>query len=149
MKEIESIEKDMYLWTLVARVRHQMLRARQKELAPYNITPRQAHVLRVIHDLGNRATLKDVSTYVFREIHSISAQTSRMEKKGFIKKIRDKPGTTTTRFELTEKGLEVYKSSMKRDSIRIIMSALSEEEREGLSLYLDKILAKSLELSLR
>jgi DNA-binding MarR family transcriptional regulator len=146
MQEFMPSEEDLDLWLLLANTRHAMLRARQKELALYDISVRQAYVLRVIHDLGDKATLRDVSKHVFRAVNSISTQITGMEKKGLLKKIRDIPGTNKLRFEITDKGLRVYELITKRASIYAIMSVLSEEERQELRFYLDRLLSKSQEM---
>jgi DNA-binding MarR family transcriptional regulator len=64
---------------------------------------------------------------------------ARMEKKGLVKKIREVPGSTLLKFELTEKGL----TALKNDKMKVekaIMSILSEEEYQQLMPILKKIL---------
>ena len=78
MKRLRATKKEVDLWLLFGKTRHAMLQARRKELARYGISPRQAHILRIIHDLGDGATLKEVSQNAFREIPSISILVTRM-----------------------------------------------------------------------
>ena len=49
-----------------------------------------------------------------------------------------------TRFQLTQKGIESYRKTMKLDTIRTIMSVLSEEEREILNTCFEKLWYKAL-----
>ncbi len=146
MGEQISLDSAWDLFTLLGNTRHAMVAARQKELAPYHITPRQALILLIIHDLGNKATLTEISKQVYREVHTISVQISRMAEKGLLKKKRETPGTTLTSFEITEMGLRTYDFVAKRESTLAIMSVLSGKERKQLRLYLDKLLSKSQEL---
>ncbi|MFC1933125.1 MarR family winged helix-turn-helix transcriptional regulator [Chloroflexota bacterium] len=147
MEETISTDQEFNLWILLAETRHTMFKVRKKELAFSGILPRQAHVLRIIHEFGDKVTLKEISKHISREVHSISEQTSRMEKKGLLKKNRELPGTTFTRFEITEKGLEALDLVIKRASIHTIISVLSEEERQQLRLCLEKLLSKAKEIS--
>jgi DNA-binding MarR family transcriptional regulator len=65
-----------------------------------------------------------------------------MEKKGLVKKIREVPGSTLLRFELTKTGI----NSLKNDKMIVeksIMSILSEEEYRQLIPILKKILSEA------
>ena len=146
MKKSKLPDQDRNLWLLVAKTRHAMLQARRQDLARYGIPPRQALVLRIIHDLGDRATLVEVSQNAYREIHSISSLVTRMEEKGLVRKIRDIPGTTAIRFEITEYGFKALDSVLESESIHKIMSTLTEGERQELSSILQKLLSRSMEL---
>ena len=60
-----------------------------------------------------------------------------------MKKIRDSPKSTKIRFELTEKGLNIYKDIKKIKSTRLIMSALSDKELQQLISLLEKIIRRA------
>jgi DNA-binding MarR family transcriptional regulator len=143
VEEQISADRDVDLWLLFDRTSHSILRARAKELALYDITPGQALILSIVHDFGSNVTLQNIADFIFREMHSTHEQVTRIEKRGFLKKIRRTPGTKRTRFILTEKGLKAYDAVMKHESIHIIMSVLSEEERKQLELCLEKLFTKS------
>jgi DNA-binding MarR family transcriptional regulator len=66
-----------------------------------------------------------------------------MERDGIIKKVRETPKSTLLKFELTEKGQEIYKTCKKLKSIKTIMSALTEEERQQFITMLKKIIVKA------
>jgi DNA-binding MarR family transcriptional regulator len=66
-----------------------------------------------------------------------------MEREGLVKKTRESPKSKLLRFELTEKGMESYKASHKSKSINVIMTALSEEERQQLIGLLQKVIGKA------
>jgi DNA-binding MarR family transcriptional regulator len=66
-----------------------------------------------------------------------------LEKDGLVKKIREVPKSRLLRFELTEKGLDIYNKSKNRKVDKAIMSTLSKEEREQLISLLKKIISKA------
>ena len=68
---------------------------------------------------------------------------TKLERAGLVNKIRDTPKSTKLRFELTEKGLNIYQEARKIKSAKKIMSALSEEERQQLIALLEKIIDRS------
>jgi DNA-binding MarR family transcriptional regulator len=146
MTDLISINPDLDLWLLLANTRHALYKVSEKQLAQYDISPRQAHVLIMIRLLGNKATLENVAKHVSRAVNSISMLITGMEKKGLIQKIRDVPRTNKIRFEITDKGLRAYHFIINEKSVETIMSILSEEERQQLKLCLNKLLKKSSEM---
>ncbi len=137
-------EDDIYqLWIFLSRARHSILKLRQKGLSPYNITHGQANVLFIVHRLGEEATFGEIAKYMYRELNTLSVQMKRMEKDGLVKRIRVKPKTTLTRFELTDKGLELYKVSKNLKVINEIFLKLSSEERQQLHSILAKLIHES------
>jgi DNA-binding MarR family transcriptional regulator len=102
-----------------------MNRARQKELRPFDISPRQATILFILN----------------RQINTLSQQITRMEKNGLVRKVRETPKSALISFELTEKGTEIYNKSVETSSVEQIMSVLTEEERQQLISLLKKIAA--------
>jgi DNA-binding MarR family transcriptional regulator len=116
-----------------------MNRARQNELNPYDISPRQATMLFTLHSLGHKSTLAELSKNSDRQINTLSQQITRMEKNGLVRKVRQTPKSALINFELTEKGSEIYNKSIEESSVEQIMSILTESERQQLILLLKKI----------
>jgi len=67
-----------------------------------------------------------------------------MEKGGLIRKSKDLDRKNQVRIELTEKGQKAHSDIMRRESIHEIMSSLSDEESQQLSIYLQKLFDKVL-----
>ncbi len=139
MPELTSKNSILYSRFLIGRARHFFVAVREKELSPYHISPPQAHILNIINNLGNKATLAELAERTDRIINTLSIQMTKLEKAGLVKKIRDTPKSNKLRFELTEKGLYVCKKIKKTRSLTVIMSALTEEERQQLIPLLEKI----------
>jgi DNA-binding MarR family transcriptional regulator len=134
------------LWTLIGRVNHTIVQLRQKELGPYNIPVRQLFVLRIIRDLGSKATLSEVSKHVERESHVISKQAIRMEKDGLIKRTKNTPKSNILELELTKKGLDMANISEKSEELEALFSTLSDEERLQIESILNKVLIQAQEM---
>ena len=143
MEEVTARNSRLYARLLLNRARDLLLDTRQKELAPYYISSRQAYILFILYNLGHKATLAELAKLNEREINTLSVQMTRMEKEGLVKKVRELPKSTLLRFELTEKGIDVYKNTSKMRADKTIMSVLSEEECQQLISSLQKIITKA------
>ncbi|MBI4284999.1 MAG: winged helix DNA-binding protein [Chloroflexi bacterium] len=141
-----TTEDELYdLWILLSRTRHAFYRARQKELAQYGISVREAGVLYVIDMLGQKATPTEIARWFIQEPHSVSELVSRMEKRDLVRKAKDLARRNLVRVELTDKGKEALRYSLKRETVHSIMAALSASERHQLAGYLKTIRDKALE----
>jgi len=143
MDEIKSNDSGVYARLLLGRAVHLLLKARQKELAPFYISAQQVQLLSILHNLGHKATLNELSKYSERGINTISAQITKMEKEGLVKKSRVIPKSTLLCIELTESGLEIYNHTNELKQDKAIMSVLSKEECQKLILMLDKIITRA------
>lgn len=63
---------------------------------------------------------------------------------GFERKVKDLDRKNMVRIELTEKGLELYRKSSRRESIKSIVSILSSDEQTELRFLLSKLHDKAL-----
>ena len=145
MEEIIFNNSCLYSRYLIGEARYLMLKATQKELAPYHISPRQAYILFILYNHGHKATLANLADHGERLISTLSIQIARMEKMGLVRKIRETSTSTLLRIELTKKGLKVCENSNKMIADHDIMSALSEEERQELIPLLKKIIDRATE----
>jgi DNA-binding MarR family transcriptional regulator len=132
-----------YSRKLLGKARRLMLQARKLELLPYNISPRQAVFLIAVNDLGEKATLTELSRYHNRAVNTISSQMTEMENDGFVKKVRISPKTKLLKFELTEKGIAAHKGACQNTALLEIMSGLSEKERKQLNALLLVLIGKA------
>jgi len=132
-------DADHDLWILLTHTRYAIYRSREKELLRYGVSPEQVGVLFIVQALGNRATPSEISRYILRQPHTVSALIERMQKKGFVKKSHDLDKKNLIRVSLTEKGQKVYENSTKRGPIHRIMAVLSDQERTQLRGLLEKL----------
>lgn len=132
-------DEDHDLWVLLAHTRYAIYRAREKELQRYKISPEQAGVLFIVQALGNRATPSEISRFILRQPHTVSALIERMAGKGLVQKFHDLDRKNLVRVSLTEKGRKAYEITTRRSSIHGIMGILGEHERNRLRELLGKI----------
>lgn len=146
MKSFFFRDQEGDLWSLLTQTRDAMFKARQKELDQYKISAATSIALGVIQSIGNRATPAEISRRLFREPHSTSGLLNRMEKKGLIEKVKDLERKNMIRVVITEKGYEAYYQSMRQESIHMIISSLSEEERQQLRSFLRTVRDEALKV---
>ena len=132
-------DADHDMWLLLTHTRYAVYRAREKELQRYGVSPEQVGVLFIVQALGNRATPSEISRYIMRQPHTVSALIERMEAKGFVKRIHDLDKRNLVRVSMTDKGQRIYETSTKRGPIHRIMAVLSDDERTQLRLLLEKV----------
>lgn len=133
MTEFSSMDKDFYLWHLLNYTQYVIGKARQKELARCDISPRESAVFLALQAIGKEATPAKISRWLLREPHSISELLSRMENAGLIRKVKDLTRKNMVRVVLTDKGCEAQNKGSTLVTIHKIMSSLSEEERQQLN----------------
>jgi len=147
MVKYKEMDETYKLSWLIFRAHTLLYRARETELLPYDIKPRQAAVLTVAKAIGEKATPAEVSRWLLREPHTVSGILDRMEKRGLIKRLKDLEKKNMIRIAFTEKGEEAYRAVRRRGVYHKIIEVLSEEEREQLSVLLNKIQEKALKVS--
>ncbi len=136
-------DEDHDLWLLLTHARYAIYRAREKELQRYRVSPEQISVLFVVQALGNRATPSEISRFILRQPHTVSALIDRMADNGLVKKMHDLDKKNLVRVSLTEKGIKAYEISTKRNSIHSIIGILADGERDRLKELLEKIQAQA------
>ena len=145
MKKIETAEDLYNLWALLAMTRDAIYRATKEELSQYGLTPVRSATLLLINSLGSRATPPQIGRYLFRKRNSISELLVRMEQAGLVKRLPFLPKRNLKRYELTEKGRELYLKTTKLKTIDHIFSSLSQEQRQQLQSSLQPLFRKAME----
>jgi DNA-binding MarR family transcriptional regulator len=128
----------IYTEALLGKALRAVSNFRKQELSPYHLSHREAYTLFILFNLGNKATLAEISKYRERRPNTISVQMNKMKIDGLVKAVRDVPSSTVLSYELTEKGLNILGKITKIASPRII-SILSDDERRQLIWLLEKI----------
>jgi len=100
-------------------------------------------VLFIVQALGNRATPSEISRFILRQPHTVSALIERMAEKGLVKKMHDLDRKNLVRVSLTEKGQKIYDVSVKRGPIHRILGILSNTERSDFQKTLERLQAQA------
>lgn len=136
-------DRDFKLWTMLYQARDTILKVRKKELYKYDLSFMQANVLFAIEANGGKASINDLSKWTFRNLNAIHVIVASMVRGGLLSKSKV-PGKNAHLISLTDKGREAYEQSLKIESIREVLSCLSEEERKQLWVTLGKLRDKAL-----
>lgn len=143
MPDYMKEDPDFELWRLLYNTATMAKKAREKELRKYGISPTTAAVLDCVNKSPQGSpTPSQISSWIIREPQSTSGILNRMEKRGMIVKTRDPKRRNVVRVALTKWGEDTNKKALKRKSIHMIISTLSKEERQELTLCLKKIQSK-------
>jgi len=132
-------DEEYQIWRLMAQAMNAMLKARQRELARYNISPRQAAVLLISEATSGQVTPYQMAKWVVREHHTILELVKRMERDGLVKRVPREDRKGAVRITLTEKGTKVHHETMKFESLHRVLTVLSKEERQQLFSILKKL----------
>lgn len=144
MAKTINLDKDFGLWWTLARTRDLMNRVRVGELIKVGITPREAAVLLLVKQLGGTVSVTQLAKWLVREPHSVRELAGRMEKQGLVARHGDPQTRKRTIVKLTPAGEKACRGANRRVSVRRILAALSEQEREQLGSSLRKLRAKAL-----
>lgn len=144
MKESFFADENYDLWFVLGQARQAVRKARQRELNRQSITLRKSAVLAVMQVNGGKATPAEISQWFILELNSVYELLIRMEREGLVRKAKNLGKRRMAGVVLTEKGREAYYQSAKGKVIPKIMSCLSEEERQQLRLYLERLRDKAL-----
>jgi DNA-binding MarR family transcriptional regulator len=134
----------MNLWVLLDQVCTLVKKARTLELRHFNFTLAEAEILFILTHENRGLTLAEIADWNGRELNSISIRVNKMGKRGLVKKPRSS-GERQRKVFLTEKGRELY-SAVRRQSVEMVFTILSEEEKEQLEPILKKLRARTREL---
>jgi DNA-binding MarR family transcriptional regulator len=147
-KTVSKLEHpDINLCALLDQAADIINRATELEIEQHRITLAQARVLFLLARAKGRRgiTLSDLSKWMLREPNSISVLISRMERSGLLEKRRDEVENRIF-VSITPIGREMVMDRLTEKSMVLIMSALSEREKQNLRKYLKKLRAKGREV---
>lgn len=137
-------DPDFNLWVLLSQTRDAIFRVRQAELSQYGITGIEAFALLILFDLGDTATPAELSRRMFREHNTVTALLSRMQRKGLVRKRRDRERKNVWRIALTDRGRQAYEASVQRDVLHRVLGVLSGDEKREFEQHLRSLRAQAL-----
>ena len=138
----DSYNSDLKVWISIADLHHKMFWLRQKELNPLGITASQLRVLRLIEELGSKATISAIAKALNRKVDVISRQTVMLEKDGFIERSKGKSKSRLLAISLTKKSIELLKIAKHSDAMRECLTVLTRKERQQFDLILNRLSTK-------
>jgi DNA-binding MarR family transcriptional regulator len=149
MKYISSLDREHRLWVWLHHTLHVLYRAREKELAQFDIPLMQAGVLFIIETISEPKTPAKISRQLLRERHSVHTLLNRMEQQGLLYKTRDSNNKRLVTVSLTERGHQLYNQlynpPIEEDVLSRVFSTLSPQEQQQLESYLRRLLHRTLD----
>ena len=136
-KNARTMSDEYEIWGKVTEVNKLIGKARSIELSAINLTPEQSHILRILMLNGGTSTINEIADLTLRTHNTVSILVKRMEKARLIQRGKMESSKQYL-ISITEKGSELF-HTMPIHSIEMIFTALSEEEKEQLNTYLDRL----------
>ncbi len=133
----KGLINDYSIWGFFADTMEHIARARTIELTRYGLTREQSHVLRILYEAGHALTINEIASHVLRKHNSVSIIIRRMERNRLIERAKTSDDRKY-QISITPKGRELFEK-MPTNSITMAFSALSNEEKKSLMLYLTKL----------
>ena len=144
--EAASNSEEIYkLWILFAMTKDAIFWATQEELKKHSLTPVRSAVMFFINSLGKKATPSRMGKILLRKRHSISELLVRMEGADLVKRLKVSSKRNLKRYELTEKGHELYSETARLKTVEHIFATLTAEQRQQLASLLRVIFIKSMD----
>ena len=128
---------DYAIWGKITEVYDLICRARTVELRKLGLTAEQSKILRVLTVENGTSTINKIADMTLKRHNTISLIVKRMEKAGVVK--REKTDSSNRyQITITKKGVGLF-DTMPLNSIDMIFSSLSPEEKEVLARTLEKL----------
>lgn len=128
---------DYSIWGKITEVYDLICKARTVELRKLGLTAEQSKILRVLMVENGTSTINDIADMTQKRHNTISLIVKRMEKAGLIKRNKI-PSSNRYQIAITEKGIRLFET-MPLNSIDMIFSTLSSDEKQTLMSLLDKL----------
>lgn len=141
----ERDRKVRQLWALLHQTTHAVERAREHEIRQFGISMMQSALMWAVKYIEPPVTPARISRWLFREPNTVCALLDRMERRGFVRRVKSPEGRGMTVVLLTEKGNELRRKSIEEmEVISNIMSCLSDEEVDTLITALRNVRTRAL-----
>lgn len=138
IRKIKKEDVDINLLIMFDQANSVVTTAVELELKQLNITQPQVRIMNMLSREDRPVTIDELVSWTFKEFNSVSTLINRMEKHGLIKKIKKKEESKTY-IILTEKGNIIYHKKVTEQSIHMIFSKLSDEDKRHLFNILKQI----------
>jgi DNA-binding MarR family transcriptional regulator len=135
------------LWILMTEVRRMIVQARNKLIDRQLIPPAQGAALYYIHIHPRGVTIKILSGLLSLSHNSVSELVSRMENKGWIKRVKDGKDARRAKITLTQQGEEACRHASQPAYICEIVSVLTPAQLKQFKAALELLKEKAMKSS--
>jgi DNA-binding MarR family transcriptional regulator len=137
-RQLKANDADINLAIRFDQTNALLATAIELELKHFKTNQTQVRVLTMLSRENRPVTIDELANWCLKSFNSVSTLINRMEKKGLIKKIK-MDGDLKTYVILADKGSILYHLQVTENSIRVILSKLSGEEKKNFETVLKKI----------
>lgn len=136
------MERPRVLGPMLGRGAHLAKERMDARLSQYDITPAQTHTLLYLHRHQGQAPQGEVIRHLRVKPSTANGILSRMEEKGLVSRSVSEHDARQKLITLTEKGAELQEQLHRafHETEELMMSGLSEEEREVLFACLERVI---------
>jgi DNA-binding MarR family transcriptional regulator len=125
-------DKDYTLFTTLLQVADILIKIRERELLPQNLSATAAEILFLVDAMGENVTPAKITRMMLREPHSTAGILVRMETHGLIKRTKNMERKNQIRVTLTARGEKALKQAMKLEGATGVIARLSEMQQKQL-----------------
>jgi DNA-binding MarR family transcriptional regulator len=132
-KPFESLNEE--LWLNVSRTSAFLSHLVEQKLRPYGLSPTQYNVLRILRGAGSEGLVQhEVGARLVAQVPDVPRILSRMEKAGWIQRVRGTADRRVVRTSLTDRGVELVNGvdPMMRAMELSLFGGMSEEQMRQL-----------------
>lgn len=141
--ESSLVGKNFDLWVILDQTGDVISKTREMELNQFQLTKAQASILHRLITENQDFTIPEIAKQSAKEVSSVLNLVNRMRKNGLVEK--SQKDSEKILISVTDKGRELYSNST-QNSIEMIFSILSNEEKQQLNTSLTKLRDKAREL---
>ena len=138
--EKETSFREIMLWVRLAMTFNVLYQEIKQELSKEHITVPQLEIISCL-DRTKGLPLSEIAERLLVSGGNVTGIIDRLERDGYVHRVRDKTDRRVVKALLTEKGFELYKSFLPRykEVMHRINSGLTEQERRHLQQLLKKL----------
>jgi DNA-binding MarR family transcriptional regulator len=138
IRKIKKEDTDINLLILLDQTCSVVTTAVELELKSLRVTQPQVRILSMLSREDRPVTLDELANWTYKEFNSVYTLINRMEKRGLVKKLKKKDDSKTYIIP-TEKGSSLYHIKVTEQSIHLVFSKLSDEEKKQLFVILKRV----------
>ncbi len=136
--------QDKYIVYFVSKTKKKMSKFIEKKLIEKGIddlVPSYGNILTVLYDHGGSLSMKEIGALLGKEKSTITTLVNKLEKLGYIEKVKSKEDRRTTYACLTQKGRSIEKTfvDISKDVQSTAYNNFTHEEKSELLRLLKKL----------
>ena len=147
MEDLEVSQAAVQAWRQLYLTYSTIFKVIERAIAPTDVTLPQALALNAIRNGDGPITPSRLAHHLTQETQSVTGLIDRMERQGWVRRVRDLPDRRAIRLELTEAGAAKLEETTGpgRDTTGRMFSELKPDELEQLTAMLGRVYLSALD----